>query len=162
MNLIPFIGPITRLLEQILPNKKAQDEAKLKMLEALHKAQSEEYKAKGAIITAEAKGESWLQRNWRPMTMCIYGLVVANNYIIAPYLGAFGIIIPTLKIAPEMWTLLTVGIGGYIGLRSGEKIAKEFNKKKFYESLREDAGSLSQSQVKMLEEAIDKAKGEKN
>ena len=156
MNLIPFIGPVTKLLEQILPNKKAADEAKLKMLEAMHKANAAEMNKKGDVVVAEAKGESWLQRNWRPMIMMLFAAVVANNYILAPYLGAFGIEVPVLDIAPQMWTLLTVGIGGYIAGRSGEKIAREFNKKKFYDSLREDMGSLSQDVVNSLEEALEK------
>lgn len=80
--------------------------------------------AKRDIIVAEAKGESWLQRNWRPVTMLTFVLIMANNFIIAPYAVSFGLSVPTLEVPQGMWTLLTVGIGGYIGGRSIEKITK--------------------------------------
>lgn len=80
--------------------------------------------AKSEIIVAEAKGESWLQRNWRPLTMMTFVVILANNFIVAPYVAAFGAEVPTLAVPDGMWTLLTIGIGGYIGGRSVEKITK--------------------------------------
>jgi len=77
--------------------------------------------AKRDIIVAEAKGESWLQRNWRPLIMSIFGVIIANNYILNPYLSAmFGIDI-VLDLPPDMWDLLKIGIGGYITGRTAEK-----------------------------------------
>ena len=53
--------------------------------------------------------------------------IIVNNYILAPYLqAAFGWSV-TLDLPPEMWTLLTVGVGGYVVGRSGEKIAQNLN-----------------------------------
>jgi len=76
---------------------------------------------KGDIIIAEAKGDSWLQRNWRPMLMCAFGFIVVNNYIISPYLQAlFGFSVH-LDLPPAMWDLLKIGVGGYIVGRSVEK-----------------------------------------
>lgn len=141
-----------------MPDPKAQADAKLKMLEALYKAQQAEAETKRDVVVAEAKGESWLQRNWRPISMLTFLAVVINNYILAPWLGAFGLVIPVLDIAPQMWTLLTVGIGGYIVGRSGEKIAKNFNKKKFYEEIKADFGDMPEFQRKALEDAIEAAK----
>ena len=80
--------------------------------------------ARAEIIVAEAKGESWLQRNWRPLTMMTFVVILANNFIVAPYVAAFGAEVPTLEVPQGMWTMLTVGIGGYIGGRSVEKITK--------------------------------------
>ena len=58
--------------------------------------------------------------------MLTFVVIIANNYIVAPYMGAmFGVSV-SLPIPDEMWNLLTVGIGGYIGLRSGEKMVKAF------------------------------------
>lgn len=53
--------------------------------------------------------------------------IVVNNYILAPYLqAAFGWWWSvTLDLPPEMWTLLTVGVGGYVVGRSGEKIVAQ-------------------------------------
>lgn len=66
-----------------------------------------------AIIKAEAQGGSWLQRNWRPITMLTFLVLVVCDQ--------FGLL--TFRLADEAWTLLQVGIGGYVVGRSAEKIA---------------------------------------
>ena len=56
--------------------------------------------SKSSIISAEANGQSWLQRNWRPITMLTFlGLVVCDS---------FGLL--TFRLAPEAWTLLQIGM----------------------------------------------------
>jgi hypothetical protein len=50
-------------------------------------------------------------------------IIIANNYIIHPYLALFApgkslqLILP-----PEMWSLLKIGVGGYVVGRSVEKV----------------------------------------
>ena len=72
-------------------------------------------------VVAEAKG-SWLQRNWRPLTMMVFVFIIFNNYVLVPYVSAFGGTIPALEIPNGMWALLNVGIGGYITSRGIEKV----------------------------------------
>lgn len=74
------------------------------------------------VIVAEAQGESWLQRSWRPITMLVFVFIIFNNYVLAPYFAAFGAMVPTLDIPNGMWALLNVGIGGYIASRGVEKV----------------------------------------
>lgn len=74
------------------------------------------------VIVAEAQGESWMQRNWRPLTMLCFVFIIFNNYVLQPYVAAFGVMIPTLEIPNGMWALLNVGIGGYIASRGVEKV----------------------------------------
>ncbi len=73
---------------------------------------------KASIVRAEAEGQSWLQRNWRPLTMMVFTVIVAWNYIIAPIAG-----LDMLPMPDQLWDLLQIGIGGYIAGRSLEKIA---------------------------------------
>lgn len=154
-----FIPVISALIDRLFPDKIKQDEAKAELLEVMYKAQAEEYKAKGEIVKAEASGKSWLQRNWRPVAMMVFLAVVVQNYILAPWLGAFGVTLPTVPIASEMWTMLTVGIGGYIVGRSGEKMMDaRFNDRKYFESLRTLYGSLSQKDVDKHNKALKSAK----
>ena len=87
-------------------------------------AQSSLVDAQAKIIVAEAQGGSWIQRSWRPVTMLMFVAIIANNYILVPYAVAFGANVPMLDIPPGMWSLLTVGIGGYIGGRTYEKVQK--------------------------------------
>ena len=77
---------------------------------------------------AEAKSESWLARNWRPLLMLIVGMIIANNYLLVPYANAFfnwGIL---LELPDALWTLLTIGVGGYTVGRSAEKVAGKLKK----------------------------------
>ena len=69
--------------------------------------------AKAKVITAEAQGQSWLQRTWRPITMLSFlGLVVADTFGLTEF-----------RLSSEAWTLLQIGLGGYVVGRSAEKIA---------------------------------------
>ena len=75
------------------------------------------------IVTAEAKSEHWLAANWRPVTMLTFVFIIANNYILYPYLALFFEEAPKLEIPPDMWALLKIGLGGYVVGRSAEKVA---------------------------------------
>ena len=67
------------------------------------------------IITAEAQGQSWIQRNWRPITMLTFlALVVCDS---------FGWLANPL--AQEAWTLLQIGVGGYVVGRTVEKVTPQ-------------------------------------
>lgn len=69
--------------------------------------------AKTKIITAEAQGQSVLQRNWRPITMLTFLVLVICD--------CFGLL--AFRLSAEAWTLLQIGLGGYVVGRSAEKIA---------------------------------------
>jgi hypothetical protein len=71
------------------------------------------------LILTEAKGESWLQRNWRPMLMLICMYIVFSNYILSPYFG-----IPMLVLDDHIWNLIEMGVTGYVAGRSLEKISE--------------------------------------
>lgn len=126
-SLVPSIG---RVIEKAVPDKDLARKLTHDIDVLVMGLQSTVISAKQAIIVAEAQGASWIQRNWRPITMLTFVFIIANNYIFVPYAVAFtadaeGVSpIPMLDIPPGMWGLLTVGIGGYIGGRSAEKIAK--------------------------------------
>lgn len=89
-----------------------------------------EFEKQAEVIIAEAKGESYLQRNWRPILMLTFVAIIANNYILAPYLQLLISINTTLPIPDQMWDLLKLGIGGYIVGRSVEKGIKAWTEKK--------------------------------
>jgi hypothetical protein len=58
--------------------------------------------------------------------MLVFTAIVANNYILAPYLQAmFGWSV-SLEMPEQLWNLLSIGIGGYIFGRSGEKAVKHW------------------------------------
>ncbi len=72
----------------------------------------------GSIIVAEAQGQSWIQRNWRPITMLAFlALVICDQ---------FGLL--EFRLADQAWTLLQIGLGGYVVGRSAEKIVPQLVK----------------------------------
>ena len=107
---------------ELTPDQQAEIEGKLAELEG--KATD----AKSAIIVAEAKG-NWLQKSWRPLLMVLFGIIIANNFIIHPYMLALTGKSVMLPIPPDMWSLLKIGVGGYIVGRSVEKGVKTWKEK---------------------------------
>ena len=135
---IPIIGNvIDDIFKAIDKNTLDKNEA-LKVKSALQQAITQldynkyqaQLEAKVKTVLAEEQGKSWLQRNWRPLLMLCFGLIIFNNYIFAPYVALFfgkakQVILP---IPPDMWGLLKLGISGYVVGRSAEKIAETLKK----------------------------------
>lgn len=79
--------------------------------------------AQADVIIAEAKGESWLQRNWRPIAslslVALLGWVAFSSSLHLPP--------PDFAAVPDqLWSTIKLCVGGYVGLRSGEKIVTSF------------------------------------
>ena len=117
----PLLKGVFDVVDKAVEDKDQAARIKARLQEMVLTGQMKEIEAAASIIVAEAKGESWLQRNWRPMLMCLFGLIVANNYVLAPYVLMFLNIDVELDIPPDMWDLLKIGVGGYVVGRSVEK-----------------------------------------
>nr|BDD48093.1 hypothetical protein 9 [Balneolaceae bacterium] len=124
------ISPVTNIVDQVVKDKDQAAQLKYKLEKQLQETLDKELESQRDIIVAEAQGESWLQRNWRPVTMLSFVFILINNYILVPYAQAFGAPVPTLDIPPNMYGLLTVGIGGYVASRGVEKWKKMDNQAK--------------------------------
>lgn len=125
------IGGATDIIDQFVEDKDQAAKLKAELQARLQDSIDSEIQAKSAIIQAEATGESWLQRNWRPVLMLVIVAIVANNYLLAPYIAAlFG---PeaalSLDLPERLWDLMTLGVGGYIAGRSGEKMIERWKGK---------------------------------
>lgn len=118
-----LVDPVTKVIDEI----HTSEEEKLQIKSTMFKIQQEittkvlEYESKlmdnqAKVILAEVQGESWLQRNWRPMMMIWFATLLGMYW--------FGIVPPnmTQETLNSLFTLMEVGIGGYIVGRSGEKI----------------------------------------
>jgi len=121
------VGPVTKLIDSLhtseaergqLQNALARMQIDFGSEVLNFEAQLTEARAK--IITAEAQGASWMQRSWRPITMLTFlTLVVCDS---------FGLL--AFRLAPEAWTLLQLGLGGYVVGRSAEKIVPMLARKR--------------------------------
>ncbi len=120
-----LIQPVTTLVDDL----HTSDEERLTLQRQLFEVEQQlachlmDYEArlveaKQQVVMSEAKGDSTLQRVWRPVTMLTFlGLVVADS---------FGL--TKLQLSPEIWVLFKIGLGGYIVGRSAEKIAPTLSK----------------------------------
>lgn len=111
--LLPALGSI---IEKLIPDPAARLEAQHKLSTMAQQGQLAELQAAVGVIVAEAQG-NWLQRSWRPLMMLTFtGLIVAR------WLGWTA---PGL--APSeydhLWSIVQLGIGGYVIGRSVEKVA---------------------------------------
>lgn len=113
-----------KLIDHWFPNADEADERKAELLKLLNKSENKWVESVASIITAEAKSEHWIVASWRPLTMLVFVTIIANNYILAPYINLFFGVQVTLDLPQNMWDLLKIGLGGYIVSRGGEKIAK--------------------------------------
>lgn len=122
-----IIEPISGLISEYIPDadKAAELEAQIRLSLLSHEAAL--VNASRDVIVAEARGESWLQRSWRPIVMLMFAAIIGNNYIVAPYVGAFSGTAVVLEIPDGMWNLLTVGLGGYVVGRTVEKTGSRMN-----------------------------------
>tara|TARA_A100000171_G_C2081200_1_gene119818 strand:+ start:358 stop:753 length:396 start_codon:yes stop_codon:yes gene_type:complete len=124
--LAPIVGDIVK--EAIPdPDKKAEAENKVRL--ALLENTKQIEASASAIVLAEAKSESWIASSWRPILMLNITAIVSVNYLIFPLIEVATGNKMMIPLPEELWTLLTVGVGGYVLGRSGEKVAKNFQKK---------------------------------
>lgn len=126
--MIPIFGKIVETIGGIV-SKAVKDKdlaAKLttEIQTGLMQHEASLVQAQASIILAEAQGHSWLQRNWRPILMLTIIAIVANNYLLFPYVQLFGGDAVVLELPERMWSLMTVGVGGYVVSRGVEKSVK--------------------------------------
>jgi hypothetical protein len=131
---LPVIGQVLdkvfNVIDQAVPDKDMQEKLKAEMqnnlLQLDYKAFETEIDARARIIATETQGQSSLQRNWRPILMLVIVAIVANNYLIAPYMRAMGVPAPQLDLPSQLWDLMSLGVGGYVLGRTGEKVATAY------------------------------------
>jgi len=134
MGLVDFslgdIGSVFKDVREAITGKAIEDpNKKAELLMKLKEAELATQQLQAKVISTEAGSSNWITSAWRPITMLVFVAIIANNYILVPYLTAFGLNVPTLVLNDEMWSLLKIGIGGYIVGRSAEKVSKQLSNK---------------------------------
>jgi len=123
--MLPFISDaitgISNLAGKFIEDKDKKNEFIAQAEQQMRQLDNKVVSYQRDIIVAEAKSQSYLARNWRPIMMLAFVAVIINNYMLAPYLKLFGVPFAVMEIPPDMWDLLKLGISGYIVERSAEK-----------------------------------------
>lgn len=119
-----IVKPITDIINKVVPDKAAQDAAKAALEQLRESDDAKEIEtqlqiqlAAMANIKAEAEGESWLQRNWRPIVALFFAGLVGAYW--------FGWSTPNMTqlTIDDLFSLVKMCLGGYTLGRSAEKIA---------------------------------------
>ena len=121
--LITVLAPIVGdLVKRFVPDSdkaiEIDKEVKLALLDHTDNIES----LRGKIVLEEAKSGSWMTATWRPLLMMVVVAIIACNYLFFPFVRLFQPEMVNLELPHELWNLLTIGVGGYIVGRSGEKM----------------------------------------
>jgi hypothetical protein len=121
------IAPLAKMLfstvDKAIPDKDLAEKLKAQLNTELLKSSTEQLKAAASIVEAEAKA-GWFSASWRPLLMYVLIFILVWNYIIGPVIKLMIGTVITFELPGDVWTLLQIGLGGYVVGRSGESIAR--------------------------------------
>jgi len=128
--MLPMLGavaPLAKILfntiEKAVPDKDLQEKLKAQLQTQLLQSHTQELQAASRIIEAEAKA-GWFASSWRPLLMYVLIFILVWNYVIGPVIKIFLGAVITFELPGDVWTLLNVGLGGYVVGRSAESVAR--------------------------------------
>jgi hypothetical protein len=110
-------------VDKAIPDKDLAEKLKAQLNTELLKSSTEQIKAAASIVEAEAKS-GWFSASWRPLLMYVLIFILVWNYIIGPVIKMMLGTVITFELPGDVWTLLQIGLGGYVVGRSGESIAR--------------------------------------
>ena len=126
------IAPLAKMLfstvDKAIPDKDLAEKLKAQLNTELLKSSTEQLKAAASIVEAEAKS-GWFSASWRPLLMYVLIFILVWNYIIGPVIKMMLGTVITFELPGDVWTLLQIGLGGYVVGRSGESIARSLANK---------------------------------
>ena len=126
MGILSFLGgalePLTQMVDDLQTSDEERGAIQIELTKLENTIKSELLdlegrfiQAQSAVIIAEAQSQSWIARNWRPLVMLTFAsliVLIATGYMDTDALNA---------VPEQLWKLLTLGIGGYMTLRSVDK-----------------------------------------
>ena len=120
----PILAPLFGVIDKAVPDKDLAIQLKADIQTAVLSIQEKTLESQRDIIVAEAQGESYIQRSWRPWFMVFLMFFIGSSVIA----GAFGFGAEVKAgwdaIPQPAWSLAQIGLGGYIGGRTVEKVVK--------------------------------------
>ena len=111
-----ILPSIFSLVDKLIPDQQAAANAKLKVMEMQQSGQLKEFEGAVQILTTEMQG-NWLQKSWRPIVMLTFAALIVARWLgwSAPNLSQEEYL--------ALWSIVELGLGGYVIGRSAEKIA---------------------------------------
>ena len=111
-----LIKPVTEMVDNLHTSDEERLEAKAVLLQLQTGLMSQTLayeqrlvESQASVLLAEATSSSWLTRTWRPITMLSFVFLI----LYSQFTG--------MEIPDDLWVVLKIGLGGYLGGRSVEK-----------------------------------------
>ncbi len=127
IQMLGAIAPLAKVLfntiEKAVPDKDLQEKLKAQLQTQLLQSHTQELTAAAKIVEAEAKA-GWFASSWRPLLMYVLIFILVWNYVIGPVIKVFTGAVISFELPGDVWTLLNVGLGGYVVGRSAESVAR--------------------------------------
>ena len=114
---------VSGLIDKFIPDTEGRDKAKAELSAAIIENAADMEKAAASVVLAEVKSENWLASSWRPLIMVWFAVLLGMDWF--GYRPEY----MTPDQIDGIYKLLQIGIGGYIGGRSAEKMVKAWKKK---------------------------------
>ncbi len=127
IQMLGAVAPLAKILfntiDKAVPDKDLQEKLKAQLQTQLLQSNTQELQAAAKIIEAEAKA-GWFAASWRPLLMYVLIFILVWNYVLGPVILFFFKASITIQLPGDVWTLLQIGLGGYVVGRSAESVAR--------------------------------------
>jgi len=121
------IAPLAKILfntvDKAVEDKDLANRLKADLQTQMLQSHTQELTAAAKIIEAEAKA-GWFASSWRPLLMYVLIFILIWNYVLGPVILFFFKASITITLPGDVWTLLQIGLGGYVVGRSAESVAR--------------------------------------
>lgn len=122
-----IIGSVSGIIDQFHLSGEEKLDAQRKLVElernfqlAMADKDGEWAKTQAGVITAEANSQSWLTRNWRPLTMLFFVVIIGTVVWTGGFVNGHQL---DHDFVMEILDIVKLGLSGYVAGRSLEKIA---------------------------------------
>jgi hypothetical protein len=121
------IAPLAKILfntvDKAVADKDLAAKLKADLQTQMLQSHTQELQAAAKIVEAEAKA-GWFSASWRPLLMYVLIFILIWNYVLGPVILFFFKASITITLPGDVWTLLQIGLGGYVVGRSAESVAR--------------------------------------
>lgn len=123
-------GPVNKVLDAYVSDLELRRKLAAEMETRLTEHMGHALELEQAVVLAEVNSDHWLTRSWRPLLMlALLGLLLFVGLLLPLADMLAGHPLPFNPrwqlLPPPFWDFLMVGVGGYIGGRSLEKVANQ-------------------------------------
>jgi len=125
--ILQAVAPLAKILfntvDKAVADKDLAAKLKADLQTQMMQSHTQELTAAAKIIEAEAKA-GWFASSWRPLLMYVLIFILIWNYVLGPVILFFFKASITITLPGDVWTLLQIGLGGYVVGRSAESVAR--------------------------------------